>query len=142
MRGSKGQRNTDTAWKERQKERERVKSRRVSKDQQESNKRLHFCCILIRALPSFESNARGARRITTAPQQGSSREKGLSCSHQIYPHSLHSARLKRLDADRGLSDISSCNKVTSPPIKKLISCSMVQSRCAMRADVNLKCGSA
>lgn len=66
--------------------RRREESRRVSEEQQEPNTRQHFCCILIRALPALESKTLGAPWIE-APQSGNCRQKGLSCSYQIYTRS-------------------------------------------------------
>lgn len=102
-----------------------------------ANKSQHFFCILIRAvLPYLCLNQTPGELCGSRHQQ--TEKPGLQSS-DIPP--LSDLRLKQLDTDHSLFHISSCNKVTSRPIKKLISCSMVWSRCATRADVNLRhCG--
>lgn len=86
--------------------------RKVCVAQWEPNKRQHFHCIRI----SFylRLNQTPGIRVVKAPRHSNCRKKGLSW----YPSTLHSVRLKWLDADRGLFDISSRNKVTSRACKK------------------------
>lgn len=68
------------------------KSRKVSEEQWEPNKRQHFYCIIIKVLPALKSNARdlcGSKHLSTVTADR------RACAAVIrYPRTLHSVRLK------------------------------------------------